>query len=121
MIVIAIIGILAAVAVPQYSMFTKRAKYSELISQTSAFKVAVGECVQHSNTLIGCTNGANNTKANMANSGYTASISTSNGVISATAVAELDGATYILTPTYTAAANKLTWSVSGSCETFTYC
>jgi len=38
MIVIAIIGILAAVAVPQYSTYTKRARYSEVVLATTAFK-----------------------------------------------------------------------------------
>ena len=41
MIVIAIIGILAAVAVPQYSQYTKRAKFADVIAQTSPFKTAV--------------------------------------------------------------------------------
>jgi len=38
MIVIAIIGILAAVAVPQYSTYTKRAKFSEVVMAVTAFK-----------------------------------------------------------------------------------
>ena len=40
MIVIAIIGILAAVAVPQYQQFTLRAKFSEIALAASEFKVA---------------------------------------------------------------------------------
>lgn len=38
MIVIAIIGILAAIAVPQYSTYTKRAKFSEVIMAVTQFK-----------------------------------------------------------------------------------
>jgi type IV pilus assembly protein PilA len=38
MIVVAIIGILAAVAVPQYQQFQRKAKFSDVVSQTSAFK-----------------------------------------------------------------------------------
>ena len=38
MIVIAIIGILAAVAVPQYATYTKRAKFSEVVMAVTAFK-----------------------------------------------------------------------------------
>ena len=38
MIVIAIIGILAAVAVPQYATYTKRAKFSEVVMSTTEFK-----------------------------------------------------------------------------------
>ena len=57
MIVIAIIGILAAVAVPQYGQYTMRAKFSEVISQTSAAKTAVTLCFQEEGALGNC-NGA---------------------------------------------------------------
>ena len=46
MIVIAIIGILAAVAVPQYSQYTKRAKFSEVKLAVSPIKSAVELCFQ---------------------------------------------------------------------------
>ncbi len=46
MIVIAIIGILAAVAVPQYSQYTKRAKFSEVKMAVSPIKSAVELCYQ---------------------------------------------------------------------------
>jgi len=46
MIVIAIIGILAAVAVPQYSTYTKRAKFSEVIMATTEFKAPAEIAVQ---------------------------------------------------------------------------
>ena len=46
MIVIAIIGILSAVAVPQYSLYTKRAKFAEVVLATSAFKAAAEVSVQ---------------------------------------------------------------------------
>jgi len=46
MIVIAIIGILAAVAVPQYQSYTARAKFSEVVLATSNFKSAIGVCAQ---------------------------------------------------------------------------
>ena len=46
MIVIAIIGILAAVAVPQYSQYTKRAKFSEVKIAVSPIKSAIEDCYQ---------------------------------------------------------------------------
>lgn len=46
MIVIAIIGILAAVAVPQYAQYTKRAKFSEVKVAVSPIKSAVEDCYQ---------------------------------------------------------------------------
>ncbi len=57
MIVIAIIGILAAVAVPQYSQYTKRAKFSEIKLAVSPIKSAVELCYQRNagNVLCGTT------------------------------------------------------------------
>ena len=49
MIVIAIIGILAAIAVPQYQSYTKKAKFSEVVMATSGVKGAVEACYQDNN------------------------------------------------------------------------
>lgn len=46
MIVIAIIGILAAVAVPQYSQYTKRAKFSEVKIASTLITSGVEDCYQ---------------------------------------------------------------------------
>ena len=46
MIVVAIIGILAAIALPAYQSYTERATYSEVISAASPAKTAVEVCVQ---------------------------------------------------------------------------
>ena len=46
MIVIAIIGILAAIALPQYQNYTVRAKVSEALSLAAAAKLAVAETAQ---------------------------------------------------------------------------
>ncbi|WP_282177257.1 pilin [Vibrio nereis] len=45
MIVVAIIGILAAFAVPAYQNYTKSTHASEMASATAAFKTAVGICL----------------------------------------------------------------------------
>lgn len=46
MIVVAIIGILAAVAIPAYSNYTNKAKFSEVVLATSAAKTAIDVCGQ---------------------------------------------------------------------------
>jgi type IV pilus assembly protein PilA len=56
MIVVAIIGILAAVALPAYQDYTIRAKVSELILATGSAKISIEECAQTNNTIAGCGN-----------------------------------------------------------------
>lgn len=51
MIVVAIIGILAAVALPAYQDYTIRAKMSEVILAGSACRTSITEVVQSSSTL----------------------------------------------------------------------
>ena len=48
MIVVAIIGILAAIAIPQYSAYTNRARVTDAISLMGAFKTAVSEYISTS-------------------------------------------------------------------------
>ena len=54
MIVIAIIGILAAVALPAYQTYTKKARFSEVISATGAVKSAVDICYQSTGAVTTC-------------------------------------------------------------------
>ena len=51
MIVVAIIGILAAVALPAYQDYTIRAKVSELVLMASGFKVTVAEKAASDGTM----------------------------------------------------------------------
>ena len=51
MIVVAIIGILAAIALPAYQDYAKRAKLSEVVMATSTCKLAVTETYQSSASL----------------------------------------------------------------------
>ena len=49
MIVVAIIGILAAIAIPQYQDYITRAKWQDNVSQAQSYKTAIAECLQNSN------------------------------------------------------------------------
>ena len=51
MIVVAIIGILAAIALPAYSDYTIRTKMSELVVHVSQYKAAVGEKAWNDGTM----------------------------------------------------------------------
>jgi len=120
MIVVAIIGILAAIALPAYQQYTKKAKFSEVVVGTNAIKTAVEICAQDKASVTGCTDaasGAGWSIAAVTTSGNIASIKTTNGVITATAVKTngLNGETYILTPTF--ANGKVTWAKTGTCTT----
>jgi len=58
MIVVAIIGILAAIAIPQYADYTQRTKVSGGVMGVLAYKTAVSMCYQELGVFAGCTAGA---------------------------------------------------------------
>ena len=60
MIVVAIIGILAAVAIPQYSNYTIKSKVAAALGSVASVKTAVGVCAQEAGgALTGCNSGEN--------------------------------------------------------------
>lgn len=83
MIVVAIIGILAAVALPAYQDYTVRAKNSEVILAASACRTTITEVVQTATALP--AGGAWGCESASSTSQYVASITTSNaGLITVT-------------------------------------
>jgi len=135
MIVIAIIGILAAIAVPQYQTYTMKAKYSEVVSAAGPYKTGLELCatdngitaspiaanICDSDTTIG---GTKNPTGEMpitisAGTGYTKSISATQGTITATGNTSVQSAVYTLTATV--AGGLVTWSKTGSCVTSGLC
>ena len=112
MIVVAIIGILAAVALPAYQTYTIKAKVSEAILATSQCRTAVSEVYQ--TAVAGATPGANGwgCESSSQTSKYVASVATDgDGVITVTLATATDlggasGKTITLTP-QTATGTKL--------------
>jgi type IV pilus assembly protein PilA len=76
MIVVAIIGILAAVALPAYQDYTKRAKLSEVILASSACRTSITEVYQSTNTLSLPTANSWGCESSVATSKYVAKIET---------------------------------------------
>ena len=91
MIVVAIIGILAAVALPAYQDYTVRAKVSEVILAASACKTNIQEAADSGLPTAPSANGfgcGESGSTNPVASKYVASLETTNaGVVSATAQA----------------------------------
>jgi type IV pilus assembly protein PilA len=107
MIVVAIIGILAAVALPAYQDYTKRAKVSEVIVAASACRTTISEVYQSGSVSSVAANGWG-CESSLPASKYVASIRTNaNGQIMVTAQAigpGIDGNVLTLTPSDTAGA-----------------
>ena len=116
MIVVAIIGILAAIAIPQYSSYTSRARAAGAMAELSSTKLAVAMCAQDLGTLTGCNAGANGIPTVAVTKNITAVPTVANGVITATTGAT--ALTIIDTPTLPAGAANMLWVNSGTtCDT----
>ncbi|TSA21195.1 MAG: prepilin-type N-terminal cleavage/methylation domain-containing protein [Betaproteobacteria bacterium] len=112
--VLVIIGILAAVAVPQYSAYTKKAKFSEVVAATAPVKMAIEICLQKNGAVASCDTdakvGADLTAA--AIGGYVGSVTITG--TTAAIVATGDSTTFGSVKTHT-----LTPTVSGGAVTWT--
>ena len=114
MIVVAIIGILAAVALPAYQDYTKRSRISEGLSLAAGAKTAMAEFYASNNAWP-----ADNAAAGIAaadsitgNSVTSVAVSTANnvGVITVTYKTNAGGGTIIIEGTASASAGGVTWS-----------
>ena len=129
MIVIAIIGILASVALPAYQTYTAKAAFSEVILSTSGAKIAIEVFAQANNTLLG-SDADNDTVAALAGAAggpnVATTLATAGGVLTATAVGTaaipingLSGENYLITPQLIN--GQVTWANTGTCLAVGYC
>ena len=120
MIVIAIIGVLAAVAIPQYGHYTKRARFADIKSQVQQTVKQVEECIVDQNDPDFCDGGSNQI-VDYTGTGNLASVETLNGVITATGSVKVDSLQFIMTPDYDPQLSQIVWDVGGSCFTANVC
>lgn len=109
MIVVAIIGILAAVALPAYQDYTKRARASEVVLAASGARTCVSELISNSNT-------AYSTCSTTAQTKYATSVTVaSGGVITVSGRDSVSSVTVTLSPTIdTTNAIVTTWVCAGT-------
>lgn len=119
MIVIAVIGILAAIALPAYDNYAKKTKFTEVVFAASAVKTSIDSCFQGRGNHI-LTNCDSISEVSIDASGVTAannvnsvSIAPNTALVTVTGEPSVDNATYILSPI--ASNNSLIWTTGGTC------
>ena len=120
MIVVAIMGILASIALPHYNSYTSRTRAAAAAAELASIKQAVNECVAQTGMIAGCDAGTSGIPAIAdftTTSNVTVLTSVSDGVINAiTGSTDNTGSslTYINTPTMVAGGTNMVWTNTGT-------
>jgi type IV pilus assembly protein PilA len=126
MIVVAIIGILAAVALPAYQRYINRAAYTEVLGQAKPITVGITECLQIQSDITKCESLALlGMSSPAATNAFDHLDVAAGGVVTLTPKAYkgiLAADTCVLTPTIVAGppVTITKWTYSGACETQGY-
>jgi type IV pilus assembly protein PilA len=110
MIVVAIIGILAAVALPAYQDYTVRAKVSEVILAASSAKTAIAESANSLSAMPGAASVSVSTQSSTYVSGVTWNGSAI--TVDAKGDSNISGSTIVMTGTYQS--GQVTWACGGT-------
>ncbi len=123
MVVVAIIGILAAIAIPQYADYTQRTKLAGAVVAIASFKSNIALCIQDIGLETGCNAGTNGIPASIAagdNGGtinYIDSITVTDGTISMISTGKDAAGTLLgvnFTPIVIGASAALDWDLTGN-------
>ncbi|MFJ1258920.1 prepilin-type N-terminal cleavage/methylation domain-containing protein [Cupriavidus sp. CuC1] len=123
MIVVAIIGILAAIAIPQYQDYVTRARWTENVTSIASLKQAIAECVQNNVQAAGAAaapcdalgaaglgSAAGGGFTTVPASKYAASVAYAGGVITITGTAAVGACVVTVTPAV--AATSVSWTLA---------
>ena|SRR5690554_1384327 len=111
MIVVAIIGILASVALPAYQDYTARAKMSEVVLAGSTARTCITETVQS----LGRDSNLSQCGGEFIKTKYTTNLSVANtsGIVTIDSDAEIAGVTITLSPIYNGSFHITEWICKG--------
>ncbi len=115
MIVVAIIGILASIAIPAYQDYIIRAKWQNIIVSTAPLRAAIAICSQeNAGTLTSCDS-EEEVGTKIPTSAYADVTLDTNAIITAKGTSEVGGLTLTWTPDTSDTANFL-WTIGGDCK-----
>ena len=112
MIVVAIIGILAAVALPAYQDYTVRARVTEGLSLANGMKPTISENIAANGGVVGAGSCAGVTDLGVTGAVASVTCTDATGVVTTTMGASGQNVAFTLTPT--AAAGSVTWTCAVS-------
>ena len=110
MIVVAIVGILAAIAIPAYQDYTIRARVTEGLTLASAAKVTVSENIQSGQT----NRTAGWTPPNSTQNVSSVSVNSSTGVITVAYTSAAGSTNITMTPSVDSVSGVISWACSGT-------
>ncbi|MEP0177192.1 MAG: prepilin-type N-terminal cleavage/methylation domain-containing protein [Paraglaciecola sp.] len=113
MIVVAIIGILAAIALPAYQSYTAKAEFTELKNTAGGAKTSVEICANTQGAVTDCSSASNGVPTDVTAAAGIIGVTTAAGVITIDAATDatgsLKGASYKLEPTVQAS-GQVVWA-----------